>query len=79
MSLRPDGTYRCDRCDADIVNGGAQYAVTIAGADPDAPQYQRVLHLCLPREDDDTHVPGCRDRVLTATALAAYHALTDRK
>ena len=73
MSLRADGTYRCDKCNDDVVNGGVQYAVTISGIDPDDASRQQVFHLCLPHErDDGEHYAGCRNRVLTATALAAY-------
>ena len=78
MSLRPDGTYRCDRCDTEIGNAGPDRAVTIAGADPFNLRYQRVLHLCIDRTDivdgEETAIAGCRDRVLTVRALAAYHA-----
>jgi len=73
VSRRPDGSNRCDRCDADVHNGGPLYAVTISGVDPDDPGAVWQLHLCLPRDEDGTHVPGCRDRVLTRKALAAYH------
>jgi hypothetical protein len=80
MSLRPDGSYRCDKCDTDVDNGGVHAAVTIIGTDPDDPGRMRVpLHLCLPRDVDTNgngqteHVPGCRDSVLTARALAAYY------
>jgi len=85
VSLRPDGSYRCDKCDTDVDNGSVANAVTIVGVDPDDPGTMRgPLHLCLPREvpvegatDGATeHVPGCRDRVLTKTALAAFHAFT---
>lgn len=82
MSLRPDGAYRCDKCDEDVDNGGVHAAVTIVGTDPDDPGRMRgPLHLCLPRTKDNgdgttTHVPGCRDSVLTARALAAFHALS---
>lgn len=82
MSLRPDGTYRCDKCNEDVDNGGVHAAVTIVGTDPANPGIMRgPLHLCLPRDVDKgngetEHIPGCRDSVLTARALAAYHALT---
>jgi hypothetical protein len=29
VSQRVDGTYRCDRCDADVVNGSIHYAAVI--------------------------------------------------
>lgn len=74
MSRRPDGTYRCDRCGADVGNGGVQSAAVIADTDPADPTSLRHLHLCLDRTGEGgTTVHGCRDRVLTRRALANYH------
>ncbi len=67
MSQRPDGVFRCDRCDADVGNAGIDRCAIVSDLDPDAPGTIRTLHLC----------NGCRGRVLTARALAAY--LKDRK
>lgn len=81
MSLRPDGTYRCDRCDVDIENAGLDRATTVSSADPYNPGVQRVLHLCLDRtepvegDDKTKKVQGCSDRVLSKRALAAYHRI----
>jgi hypothetical protein len=30
MSLRPDGSYRCDRCDTDVENGSVQFAAVVS-------------------------------------------------
>ncbi len=73
MSLKPDGTYECDGCGAGLENSGAEFAVTISGSDPGDPRRQRILQLCLPREEDGKRVRGCRDRVLTRAALRHYH------
>lgn len=74
MSLRPDGTYRCDRCGTDIENAGPDRAVTLSGADPFNPTLQRVLHLCIDFVTESGRtVQGCRDRVMSKRALANYH------
>lgn len=67
MSLRTDGTYRCDRCGTDIGNAGVDVAATISDLVHDEhnhpiPGRVRVLHLC--RKN------GCVTRVLTKRALA---------
>lgn len=74
MSLRPDGTYRCDRCGIDVDNAGYQFAVNISGADPADVSVPRRLHLCVARVDDNgATVPGCQDAVLNEDALADYY------
>lgn len=76
MSLRPDGSYRCDKCGADVGNGGVHTAAVISDLDPAGGNVTpRVLHLCMNRPDPDEPgktVQGCRDRVLTKKALANY-------
>lgn len=77
MSLRPDGGYECDRCGVDVGNGGVHTAAVISDLDPaDGNLSPRVLHLCRDRPDPDQPgktIRGCRDRVLTAKALAHYN------
>lgn len=75
MSLRADGRYRCDRCGADVGNGGVEQCAVVADLDPDAVGQLRTLHLCRDHEDDTGRkVPGCAwSRVLTAKALADYN------
>jgi hypothetical protein len=73
MSRRDDGTIRCDRCGAEVGNGGALYAVTVSGFDPDDLGVAWQLHLCLPREEESGPIPGCRDEVLDEAALRNYH------
>lgn len=78
MSLRDDGSYCCDRCGADVGNGGVHAAVVISDLDPATGNATpRVLHLCRDRDEPDPDgtirkVQGCRDRVLTKKALANY-------
>lgn len=76
MSLRPDGKYRCDRCDVELENGGVQECASITDLDPKVPGSIRHLHLCYDEHDDDGKVTrqGCRDRVLTRRALRAHYA-----
>jgi hypothetical protein len=75
MSLRPDGTYRCDRCGTDVGNAGVDRAAHIMDTQPDDLTLTRHLHLCLdrpnPKVPGDT-IQGCRDRVLTRRALRWY-------
>lgn len=71
MSLRLDGTYRCDRCGVDVGNGGVHVAAVIVSVLDDGGL--TTLHLCRDRTDDDKKVRGCAGRVLTARALADYH------
>lgn len=70
MSLRPDGSYRCDKCGADVVNGGVREAAIISDLDPDTAGEVRVLHLC--REPRDGAPSGCAGNVLGPAALANY-------
>lgn len=74
MSLQPNGSYVCDRCGADVGNGGVDQAARIADTDPQDATRLRSLHLCLDRIGTDGNIiQGCRGRVLTKRALRAYH------
>lgn len=70
MSLRPDGTYRCDRCGTDVGNAGVTSAAIISDLQPDDPGSVRVLHLC--REPQDGAPNGCASHVLGPGTLADY-------
>lgn len=77
MSLRPDGSYRCDRCDRELENGGVQECASITDLDPRNPGSIRQLHLCYDEVDPETGettLQGCRDRVLTRRALRSLYA-----
>lgn len=71
MSLRPDGAYRCDRCGADVGNGGVTEAASISDLDPDQPGTIRVLHLC--RAERSGAPRGCVGNVLGEGTLANYY------
>lgn len=77
MSLRPDGSYRCDRCGADVGNGGVALSAVISDLDPETEHLTpRRLDLCRRRPDPDNPgktLQGCRDHVLTKKALRNYH------
>lgn len=77
MSLRPDGSYRCDRCGADVDNGGVHTAAVVSDLDPDTGNTTpRRIDFCRDRPDPDQPgktIQGCRDRVLTKKALRNYH------
>lgn len=75
MSLRPDGAYRCDRCDADIGNGGIDRAVAISDLERDERGnvvlgLMRILHLC--------RANNCDTHVLTKRALRSYLASKEK-
>lgn len=70
MSLRADGSYRCDRCGVDVVNGGVLHAAVISDLDPDQPGTVRVLHLCRAPRDGAPH--GCVGNVLGPQTLANW-------
>lgn len=71
MSLRPDGTYRCDSCGIDVGNGGVLMAAVVSDLDPDVPGTVRVLHLCRAPREGAPH--GCAGNALSPAALADYH------
>lgn len=70
MSLRSDGTYRCDGCGVDVGNGGVLMAAVISDLDPDQPGAIRVLHLCRAARDGAPN--GCVGDVLGPGTLANY-------
>lgn len=71
MSLRDDGTYRCDRCGTRVGNGGVQEAAVISDLEPDDPARPRVLQLC--REPREGAPRGCVGNVLGPGTLANYY------
>lgn len=64
MSRRADGTYRCDRCGADINKASISDAALIAVLEPTKRATVWHLHLC--------HVNGCTAAVLNDDALADW-------
>lgn len=76
MSLRPDGSYRCDHCDTDVENGSVQHAAVISDLEPvpdtDVSARPRVLHLCRTKRKGAPH--GCAGLVLGPRTLKAYYA-----
>ena len=70
MSLRSDGTYRCDRCGRDVGNGDVQTAAKIITLHTDRPVEPLILHLC--REPRDGAPHGCEGNVLGPATLADW-------
>lgn len=68
MSLRSDGTYRCDRCGADVGNASVQACAVVSDLDPHDPARPRVLHLCRKPQKGAPH--GCARNVLGTGTLA---------
>ena len=70
MSLRDDGTYRCDTCDGDLGNAGVDVAAMVADLDPDDPTTVRNLHFC---RVPQTGAPnGCAAHMLTPSIVGAW-------
>lgn len=70
MSLRSDGTHRCDKNGELLENGGVHEATVISQLDPDTGQ-PRVMHLCTaPRRGAPR---GCTGLVLGPAAFADYY------
>lgn len=70
MSLRSDGSYRCDRCGSDVGNASVQMCAVISDLEPDDPARPRVLHLC--RQPQDGAPNGCARHVLGPGTLSNY-------
>lgn len=67
MSLRPDGTYRCDRCDAEVGNAAVtECAIVTDLEDGD----HRQWHLC--RNPTKGRPHGCAGHILGPKTLGAY-------
>lgn len=67
MSLRSDGTYRCDRCGADVGNGAVTEAAVVSDVEGAA---VRVLHFCRRPVKGAPH--GCAGRLLSPSMLADW-------
>lgn len=76
MSLRPDGSYRCDRCGSDVGNGAVTEAAVVADLelvdDEDVAARPRTLHFCRAPRKKAPH--GCAGHILGPRALADYLA-----
>lgn len=76
MSLRPDGTYCCDRCGRDVGNAAVTECAVVSDLeptdDPDVAFRPRVLHFC--RVPNPGAPDGCAAHVLLPSNLTAYLA-----
>lgn len=67
MSLRSDGTYHCDHCDADVGNAAVtECAIVTDLEDGD----HRLWHLC--RQPAKGRPRGCAGHVFGPKTLTAY-------
>jgi hypothetical protein len=80
MTTRPDGSVECDRCGADVGNGGVNFAAVISVLSDTGGRVLN-LHLCtftgrLEGVDGrkSPEAQRCVSRVLTKAALAHYTA-----
>lgn len=68
MSLRPDGAYRCDRCDRPVGNAAVTECAIVTTLTDGGDHV--VLHLC--REPHKGAPHGCAAHVLGGKTLPAY-------
>lgn len=76
MSLRSDGTYRCDRCGADVGNAAVTECAIVADIElledgGDVFAVPRNLHFC--RVPNDGAPEGCAEHLLIPSNLTDYH------
>lgn len=71
MSLRGDGSYRCDRCGADVGNGGVREAAIVSDLHPDVDGEVLVRHLCRAARDGAPN--GCAGLHVGPATLADYY------
>lgn len=69
MSLREDGSYRCDRCGTDVGNAGIDQCAIVTDLNEEGTSPIQ-LHLC--RKAQDGAPRGCAARVLGPGTLADY-------
>jgi len=71
MSRRSDGTYRCDRCGADVGNAAVTECAMVADIEflEDGPS-PRNLHFC--RVPNDGAPEGCAEHLLVPSNLTDY-------
>lgn len=73
MSLRSDGTYRCDDCGLDVGNAAVtECAIVSTIAHTDDGPVVLVLHFC--RVPRDGAPEGCAAHLLTPSHLTNYNA-----
>lgn len=72
MTLRPDGSRRCDRCGNDVGNGGIDKAAKVSDllVRPDGTTAVVTYDLC--RAPRDGAPNGCAAHVLSPSALDDY-------
>lgn len=77
MSLTPDGRHECDRCGADVDNGGVANCVIVSDLDPDRPGMVRNLEYCRDRPGPDVDggiIKGCSRKLLSPSMLRHHTA-----
>jgi hypothetical protein len=79
VSLRPDGSHRCDRCGRDVGNGSSQEStvvITIVEVDSGGITAPTPITLNFCREARPDFPRGCTGRVLSDANLADYREMT---
>lgn len=73
--MKPDGSHECDRCGAGVGNGSVALALVVSDMDPSQEGHIRILHFCRGREEGDTVVKGCVNKVLSARNMQHYEEM----
>jgi hypothetical protein len=67
----PDGSFSCDKCGADVGNGGVTVCTNVSRV-VEGPAVENLM-FCLDREVEGKTIKGCSNKVLSKTNLAHYH------
>ncbi len=76
MTLNPGtGRHECDRCGADLANGGLIRCAVVSDLDPDNEGMVRALEFCRDRPDPDNDgetIRGCAHRLVSPSMIRHY-------
>lgn len=80
MSQLADGSFVCDSCGYDVVNGGLQYCVIVLDEGPADEGYMRKYHFCRAHEGSTgREVKGCGEKMLGNKMLAHFNEGVTKK
>lgn len=77
MSMIAMGQFECDRCGADVGNGGIQTSVVLTFLDKEAGSPVN-LNFCLDRIENGVEIRGCEHKVLSPSNIEHYKILKEK-
>lgn len=78
--MNSDGSYSCDRCGTDVVNGGVIYCAVVSDLiEVNGATTVINYHFCRDREEGGKKVQGCASKVLSKRNLQHYHETKESK